>query len=119
MVRIPGRERKTFDDDMVDVGSCEFVRDLGIRTVDFLKPQRGVCLRGYRSRFFCRPIAANHFALWSIRYEVIILAVGQSGKDPLPLGIQRCLSQRDPVRILEPESAKKKIWYSASGHPVP
>ncbi len=42
MVCVTGRERKTLEDHVVCAGLLEFVRDPGVRTVDFLIPQRGI-----------------------------------------------------------------------------
>src|SRR5580698_1483989 len=42
VVCVSGRKRKTFEDHVACAGFFEFVRDPGVRTVNFLKSQSGV-----------------------------------------------------------------------------
>jgi hypothetical protein len=114
MVCVTGRERKALEDHVVCAGLLKFVRDPGVRPVDFLKPQSGV-----------GTVAIDFFADPLRQIIAVVEPIGGHNsrgspvrKNSLPLDV-RDVSQRDSVRILEPESAEEKIWYSARGHPQP
>src|SRR5579872_5318579 len=114
MIRVAWKKRKAFDDHMPYAGAFEFVCHLCICALDFLKPQ---------SRVSAIPIDLLADPLRQIVVVVEPIRRHDSRRRPsekyqLPLSIGDALKSHS-VRVLKPESAQKKVWYSVNAHPVP